>query len=120
MKIRIEMTKTEVQKLRKTSASVAYSIGKTIDEDMAKDYDKKFKDSFDKALNSKQSSKLGSVSAYDSGVGKPPSGGKIIEIDLKAGFVNSTLSLVDVFYVSVADFIIKISAPFEKFADKYM
>jgi len=120
MKIRIELTKTEVRKLERVIINVSKEMEKVIDGEIAEDYETTIKESFDELLNSSHTSKIGTITAHDSSVENISGEGKIINMNLKIGFVISMLSIAAVFYTAAAAFIIKIKEPVEKFFTKYM
>ena len=120
MKIRIELTNKEVQKLKETSQSVTSSILKSVDEDFSTDRENEFQEKFDKIFESETSNKIGKFSAQYCDTTEEGVKDSVINIDLNTDFVQSMLGLADIFYVAIADFITKIKTPFEKFAEKYM
>jgi hypothetical protein len=117
MKIKVELTSTEVNKARKVSTNIAKALSKALNRDFTEENEKEFKKDFDTVLTTKSSNmNTGDINCHASEDGK----GTVIDINLKTSFVTSVLNIADIFYVGVADFMLKIRDPFKNFIEKFM
>lgn len=122
MKIKIELSKLEVDKSKRAFTKVTKEISEIMDEPLDKNGLAEVKNHIGNALTSTElkSFKFGT---YESTTKLDENGKNIgaeININLKVGFTNGIINLVEIFYTSIAKFIKNIMSPLEKFIEKYL
>lgn len=121
MKIKIELTSTEVKKLRNVSANVIKEVTRSVDGDFTKQDEKDFKEKYDNTLSGYNAKcKIGDINCYEASVENKSGKGSIININVKSSFVFASLNLLDAFYSGIGKFILKIKEPLETFIEKFM
>lgn len=122
MKIKIELTKSEVAAIKKTSKKVSYSYVDLLnteieDENVRYHYCDFFNDrKFDHIINTEQhKNKIGT---YESTV--QDNGNVVMDITLKAVFIKELLNLGGIFCEGVARFAASMVKPVQRFFEKFM
>lgn len=118
MKIKIELTKTEAAKIKKTTKTVTKELVNCMtDEDNPttlieyyKDYEGKIDGMFNKSAKGKPGTYMAETN---------DNGSVTISLDLKGTFINDLSKIIEIFYVQIAKVISNIIKPFTNFCEKY-
>ena len=122
MKIRIEWSKSEVENSKRAFTKVTKELSEVMDMPLDRKELKDMKNNIGNALTATELTPF-RFGTYESTTKLDENGKNIgaeINIDLKIGFTNGLIKLVETFYVSVAKFIKNIMSPVEKFIETYL
>ena len=115
MKIKIELTKTEVSKIRKTLENVSKQIYKISDQEYTASDKKEFSEIMDTIFVN--GSNKNHYCKYKSN--STEKGSSEINIELTSKFITDLMNICNIFYVGIAKFVINIKKPFYDFVNKY-
>ena len=115
MKIRIELSKLEVAKIRK----LAMKLGKEMyfleyDECMSKDDVNELNDKFTDLLNCDKKS---DIAIYHSEVDS--NNRVVLNLNIKTAFISSLIATIDVVYIRLIKWFISIKKPVNDFIEKF-
>ena len=117
MKIKIELTKTEVKKFKSVATKVANEVVSLCDDrDLIKDAKKEIRE----GINGLVEDSRAIAGNFGDATIIPDNGTLTYEINLKSKFTVSLLHIVEIFYVGFAKFINKIKKPVEEFVETYI